>query len=82
MAAIPFEIIFESDLPIDSLNLNNVTDLLSKEIGAEYFQGHVNHAMQNEYDINIQVTDVSDAFAVFEVCPGWDSPCLKHKPKI
>ena len=81
MAAIPFEIIFETDLYIDVLNLDDVLDLLSKEIGAEYFQGHVNEGMQNEYDINIQVTDVSPAFAVFEVCPGWDSPCLKHNPK-
>jgi len=82
MAAIPFEIIFETDLYVDVMDINNVLDLLSKEIGAEYFQSHVNAGMQNEYDINIQVTDVSAAFAVFEVCPGWDSPCLKHKPKL
>lgn len=81
MAAIPFEIFFESDLPIETVNLNDVTDLLSKQIGAEYFQGHVNEGMQNEYDINIQLTEVSPAFAVFEVCPGWDSPCIKHNPK-
>ena len=82
MAAIPLEIIFETDLYIDVMDINAVLDLLSKEIGAEYFQSHVNHAMQNEYDINIQVTDVSADSAVFEVCPGWDSPCLKQKPKI
>lgn len=81
MAAIPFEIIFETDLYVDVLDINNVLALLSKEIGAEYFQSQVNEGMQNEYDINIQATDVSAVFAAFEVCSGWDSPCLKHKHK-
>jgi hypothetical protein len=81
MAVIQLEVIFETDLPIGLLNLNGITELLSQHIGAEYFQSHVNEGLQNEYDINIQATDVSAAYAVFEVCPGWDSPCLKHNPK-
>lgn len=82
MAAIPFEIIFETDLHVDVLDVNKVLELLGKEIGAEYFQSHVNESLQNEHNINIQFTEAAPSTAHFEVCPGWDSPCLKNKPKI